>query len=86
MSAFGLIMSALPPAADVSMASAGLPLMTQRRSLQYWGGRARVADHVEREAGQDRRQSGPARSVCQVPIGRRRRAPEPVSGNPAAGP
>ncbi len=29
MSAFGLITSALPPEADVSMASAGLPLMTQ---------------------------------------------------------
>ena len=49
------------------------------------GGGALVADHATREAGQDRGQSCPPWPVRHVPIGRSRRALEPVSGNPAAG-
>ncbi len=41
--------------------------------------------NAAREASQDRGQSCPPWPVRHVPIGRSRRAPGPVSGNPAAG-
>ena len=42
-----------------------------------------VADHAAREADQDRREGGPARSIRHVPDGRGRNPEKPVRGNPA---
>ncbi len=59
-------------------------LRTQNRSLtDDEGGGALGADHATRETGQDRGQGRAPRSLRHVPIARSRRAPEPVSANPA---
>ncbi len=48
------------------------------------GSRALVADDAAGEADQERRRGREPWPVRHVPIGRSRRAPEPVSGNPPA--
>ncbi len=48
------------------------------------GCQALVADHAAREAGQDRRQGDPARSVRHVPIGRGGGAEGPVPEDSAS--
>ncbi len=75
-------MSALPPKADPNGYGAGCPLMTQSGHSALLTNV--VADDAAGEAGQDRRQGGPARSVRHVPIGRGGGAEGLVPKNTAA--
>ncbi len=81
MSAFRRIWSASHPGADLPAGVAEGPFLTRRRHSALLTNV--VADDATGEAGQDRRQGGPARSIRHFSACRDRDSTAVVSGHPA---